>query len=121
MSDFYIKSTTEVSVERVSDVLCGALEGGSNYWRDSQTTSFEQAPEGVEWAHEAIAHGANFVVYHNDECTVVENSLERIRDALQMMAECCPFEFGNLVSERDDAETSDYLFQLICFGEVVYG
>jgi len=117
-----ITAPVEVPIEFVADTLCSALEGGSNYWIEAQVTQFNSLPDGTEakWAHEAIAHGAKFAfkVFEEDE---YQNPELDIAAALSLMATKYPRHFGDLVGETGDAETGDILFQLICFGEIVYG
>lgn len=121
MKDYEVKTTVHVDRERVADLVCGALEGGSNYWCDKFEP--DSYPEGCEWGHEAVGCGAGFRIYYEDfeECTRVPPGSEPIEKALQLMAEEFPRHFGDFMGETDDAETSDVFFQLLCFGEVVYG
>ncbi len=113
---FDIVSTTRVSREQVADNLVAALEGGSTFWGEDVSV-----PDylGFNWAHEAIAAGAPFEVLTDDGSHEVPT--DRVERGLQLMAEVYPHHFGNLAGNRGDAETGDILFQLICFGEVVYG
>jgi hypothetical protein len=52
-------------------------------------------------------------------CVIV--NLEAIKVGLALMADKYPEHWGNFMSENDDAETGDVFFQLVCFGEVIYG
>jgi len=113
-----ITAPVEVPIERIADTLCCALEGGSNYWIEAQVTQFTDLE--VEWAHEAMAHGAKFAIklFEEDE---YQNPKLDITAALTLMATDHPADFKNMINENEDAETGDILFQLICFGEIVYG
>lgn len=115
-----IKPAIKVPVERVAYTLCAALEGGSNYWIEGQTTNFDNMPAGVEWAHEAIAHGAQFIfkIFEEDDYQKPEKT---VAEALVLMATDHATHFKDMINENEDAETGDILFQLICFGEIVYG
>lgn len=112
--------TTFIPEERIADTLCCALEGGSTYWADSVTVNWAITAKN-EWAHEAIAHGANFTVRHEDYDTVVTYVPGKILQALKLMQEGWPEQLQNIIHEQEDADTGDLLFQLMCFGEVVYG
>ena len=116
-----VKTNTYVSIEQLCDTLCAALEGGSTYWCASCIP--ERYPEGIEWAHEAIAMCVpfEFGAFEDTERTKVDNSKQRMSDALQYMADLYPHEFASMVDDNGDANTGDLLFQIICFGEVVYG
>jgi hypothetical protein len=120
MLDNTIKVTVplDVPVQRVADTLCAALEGGVNYWCRKQEP-FDY-PAGAEWGHEAIAQGAEFRFWVHEEAREKRPALT-IKEALEKMAAYHPDHFWDLIDETEDAETGDVLFQLICFGELVYG
>jgi len=114
----------EIPFQRIADIMCGALEGGSTYWCDQcqiEWDSPEAKPDEIEWGHEAIAAGAPFMISHNDENELIPNSKARVEKALQVMADKYPEHFANFVGETDDAETSDVFFQTLCWAEIVYG
>lgn len=116
--DAQVAAVIPVPIERVAYTLCAALEGGSTYWAEGVKVSDYR---GCEWAHEAIACGASFKVLHDGEVTAVENSLIRIGLTMTILAEKHMEHFSDVIRENEDAETGDIFFQLLCFGEVVYG
>lgn len=118
-----ITAPVEVPRERIAGTLCCALEGGSTYWCMSQMTDFDSLPEGVEaeWAHEAIAFEAPFIFRVHEEPDEQVKPKLSLSEALNLMATEYPRHFGDMVGNTEDAETGDILFQLICFGEIVYG
>lgn len=121
---YEVKTTVEIERKRLDDLMCGALEGGSTYWCDRCDIEWSDeaaAKNEIEYGHEAIAAGAEFTVWHNDEETTIPNGPKTIERALQQMADEHPFHFNNFINDNDDAETSDVFFQLLCFGELVYG
>lgn len=121
---YNVKTTVQVDPDRLADLMCGALEGGSTYWCDRCVVDWDDEaakPDSIEWAHEAIAAGADFQIWHNDEKDTIDNGTARIERALEIMAERYPRHFGDFMGETDDAETSDVFFQLLCFADVVYG
>lgn len=107
--------------ERLEDLMCNALEGGITYWCDSvDVTDFRDC----EWAHEAIAKGTHFRVYHNDcseQEVVSDYACNDLPQALGKLAVLFPHQWELFMTEQDDAETADIVFQLYVFGEVVYG
>jgi hypothetical protein len=115
-----VNAPVTVPRQRIADTLCAGLEGGVNYWCEGQCTQFTDMPEGVEWAHEAIANDAKFTfkVFEEEDH---QNPAMTVAAAVQLMATDHAEDFGNMVGENEDAETGDILFQLICFGEIVYG
>lgn len=115
-----IKVPVEFDRERIADLLCSALEGGSTYWADAVEVEAPW-PEHCQWAHEAIASGeCSYRVYHNDgeECERVQGT---IPEAIRLLATEFPHQFDLWMTEQDDADTGDIFFQLCVFGEVVYG
>lgn len=109
----------QISRERIGDLVCNALEGGSTYWLDGFKP--DSYPEGTSWGHEAVAHGADFTIRFDcgEKQHVVSGS--RLANALELMARKYPKHFADFLNENDDADTGDVFFQLLCFGEVVYG
>ena len=120
MPPFTVDAPLTVSRERVADTICAALEGGSNYWCNLLSMD-DGYPEGTEWGHEAIAAGAKFSVHDGVGVRTNLGGDEKLTAALGLMATKHEVDFKNLIDENEDAETGDVLFQLICFGEVVFG
>ena len=120
---YCVTMQTTVPVGRVGDLLCCALEGGSTYWCDGFKP--ERYPKVVQWGHEAVAHGVPFIITTDDEPDgpplAIANSPERIAGALQLMADQYPKHWAEFINENEDAITGDVFFQLLCFGEVIYG
>lgn len=116
----------EIPDERVSDLLCSALEGGSTYWARITATKHGRF---VEWkfCHELpfTENGALiFSTLENDEInnrTCWELDRAACHKGLQMMAEKYPHHFSCFLTENDDAETGDVFLQCALFGEVVFG
>ncbi len=108
-----------VTQERVADLLCGALEGGSTYWCEKIRMKDNDYGHWT-YAHEAIAAGLPFTLWHHgeNEPDEIENSRERIEKALSEMPSAHTADFLN---ENDDADTSDTFLQYLCFGEMIYG
>jgi hypothetical protein len=107
----------DIKRERIADLLTSALEGGSTYWCDY--LEVDEWPQGAKYAAEAIASGwTAFSVRHDDEVTRVGS---QVPVALKRLATEFPEQFELFLMEQDDAETGDIFFQLLCFGEIVYG
>lgn len=117
---YTVTTQTGVPLDRVADLLCCALEGGSAYWCESLKPA--EYPPGVEWGHETVAHGVSFTIqYDGGERTYIQNSCELIAKTLQTMADTQPHPWADFMAENEDACTGDVFFQLLCFGEVIYG
>jgi hypothetical protein len=120
MSTYAITTKIEIPASRVGDLVCCALEGGSTYWCEDFNP--KEYPEGCEWGHEAVAHGVPFDIWLEDEPRMrIKNSPARIAATLQLMAEKFPYAWQDFINENEDSSTGDLFFQLLCFGEEVYG
>lgn len=124
--------TQQLPTERVSDVLCSAFEGGSNYWYQitkyikPTTWEFDSEPKS-ETGHYTQDYplnpgGALLIrdTIDSDHGTM-RLDLSAIQKGIQVMAEKYPWRFANILSENDDAETGDVLLQCCLFGNVIYG
>lgn len=125
----------EVTAERVSDLICSALEGGSNYWymieKKIEPTAWTFDSEKVSPRHYIGDYPLNpggkliFSVREpeNDDEKAARHELtwETIASGLNVMARDYGETFGNFMSENDDAETGDVFLQCCLFQEVKYG
>ncbi len=121
-----------LSNERREDMLCGALEGGSNYWYylpDLSMCKEYQAPGDTTCGYmiKAIIAGESIPV-HDIESESREYgellgmiNIESIRKGEVLMKEKAFMCWGDLITEQDDAETADVWFQFCVMGEVVFG
>jgi len=120
-----MKIEIEVSDEIISNLLCSAFEGGSNYWIASTKTV--EAPSGhFDRTTTPLEPGGKVIVTLDEEHTKgagVTYVLDRdaIARGLAAMREKAPKHFGDVLAENDDATTGDLFLQCCLFGEVVYG
>ena len=116
-----------IAESRIADLLCNAIEGGSNYWvesldRDEKTTRAE-AP----YRQDVPFVGGYLTLVEQGEDApdgkgrVVKIDRDAIVHGLQVFAEKYPRMFADFLNENDDAETGDTFLQCICFGEAIYG
>jgi hypothetical protein len=120
---YKVKTVQAITVEQVSGMICGAFEGGSNYWCESAYDWKFKGGERLAGVHlyDQIARGhvVEFKVETDDgEEHTVKPDIEK---ALQIMADTVPHQFSYLVAENSDASTDDVFFQCLVFGEVIYG
>lgn len=115
-----------VTVERVQDLLCNAIEGGSNYWveymdrygEDCRSVEYRQEVPFVKGCWLEVKDIGDGI---NHDGGVFKIDLEAIKKGLAVMAEKYPKAFADFINENDDAETGDMFLQCVCFGEVIYG
>ena len=118
--------------ETRSNLLCSAIEGGSNYWyflgEDADKIIQSVAPRDKEtpyvtrmWA--AIKAGKEIPIRDaEDEKTILGKiSLVSICEGEQLMLDKQPRHFADILSENDDATTGDVWFQYAVMKEIVYG
>ena len=130
---------TEVNVkvpitkQRISDLLCCAFEGGSNYWYlidefiKPPVLEWQNDPEQVyqHLDYPLNAGGALIISDKEDDEPVKSKKtyrldLDSITKGIQVMAEKYPRHFADMVSEDFDATTGDVFLQCCLFGEVIY-
>ena len=138
--------TKQIPVDRVQDLLCCALEGGSNYWyrieKFIEPTEFlnycdsrSNHDEKPDFKPEVFRHidyptnpGGSIIVsdYHGVEgdvksMTKTKLNIKSISKGLKIMAEKYPRHYGNFTSDNEDAETGDVFLQCCVLGTLVYG
>jgi hypothetical protein len=119
--------------ETLSDLLCCALEGGSNYWYDRLCIA--EAPPGRTrseyrqelmkrdgfWHLETPFDGGVLELRDAEENTVYRIGRDEVEGALSVMWHKHRPHWFNLIEDNFDADTGDVFLQLCCFGEVRYG
>lgn len=137
---FKITTTREVTREQVSNLLCSAFEGGSNYWcriektKAPSTYQFRTEPDGHIYSHlDYPLNPDGYVIVSDyfgaDEGKMVKRKLNyaAIKRGLQLMAEASAkgVDYGHhwhdFITENDDQTTADVFLQFCLFGEVIYG
>ena len=122
-----ISVPTSFTNQRVSDLLCSAIEGGSDYWIDSLkrvgVPSFQKG--GPQFLSEVpfVEGGALAVTCENPNAEgdmTVQITPSVMAAGLQLLADKYPKHFRDFVDENDDADTADVWLQLCMFGEVVF-
>jgi hypothetical protein len=129
-----VKMEISFDKQRVSDLLCSALEGGSNYWYMIESFIKPTKVEQVAMPGETFRHldyplsegGALMVSDRNgapaeEDMKTTRLDWPKLLEGLVLMAEKYPRHFGDWMAENDDADTGDVFLQLCVLGEVVYG
>ena len=131
---FKVQTTIDLSAERISDTLCCAFEGGSNYWyrieKFVRPVNFNNTPKDeVEFRHLSypLNEGGSLVISNKPvaeeegELKTATLNIASIQKGLELMAAKYPRHFNDIVNENEDADTGDVLLQLCLWGELVYG
>ncbi len=127
-----MKITQTIDGKHISDLLCSALEGGSNYWyqieekREPPVWEFDSEPKPTKghWAQDyPLNIGGALIIsdMEDEEHGKMKLDLEAIKKGLEKMSEAYPAHFADFVGENHDATTADVFLQCCLFGEVIYG
>ena len=116
----------ELPMQRLTDLVTSALEGGSRYWYMIDTAKSNRV--GTEFlVEEPAAGGSLCIMLLNEEDGPLKGKSEWTLDkeamirGIKLMATSNPRNFADFIQENDDAETGDVFLQLCLFGEVVFG
>lgn len=103
------------TAERISDLLCTALEGGSNYWADFSCN--------LKDYYDFTAPEWTLVVYdmEEDEKQHLVNYDDIIRGLQTFSTFANGRHFKDFLYENEDAMTGDCFLQCCVFNEVIYG
>jgi len=107
--------------KQIDHWLCGAFEGGSNYWCEGIEVK-DNDYKGTKYASECVSKGGKIIVSLYECKEKAEISKKDIYKALTWMSKnkytkC----LDRLLNDRYDADDSDVIFQVACFGKVIYG
>lgn len=116
----------EFTHQQISDLLCGAFEGGSNYWYNIRDYIYPAGAKpndfDIKYIQLPLTRGGGVVIEDiEDSDTFATLNLESIQKGLQIMAKDYPRHFNDFVTENHDATTSDVFLQVCLFGKVVFG
>lgn len=121
-----IEKVIDISDQQISDQLCNALEGGSNYWYflpDLTMLDLDTKLPLVDRIMNALNQGKSIPIYdlEDEEIKLGDLNLEGIEKALNLMSTLFPATFDEIVNEDGDADTGDIFLQLAVMGEIVFG
>jgi hypothetical protein len=128
-----VKTTVEITIERIKDLLCCAFEGGIDYWGFAKHLTLAQREEiKTDYYHERPAMGGSLTILDNEtqeELGIID--MESMKQALQYMADgtdkngkdCPGFKkhWDWILRENEDAGTGDIFVQLAVMGVVEFG
>lgn len=122
-----IKIQTSITDKRLQDLLCNALEGGSNYWYRIERYNYPEGETkeslGIEFAHiELPFKGGSLTITAPEEEDGKEYTLDykAIKRGIRTLAREHPRHFADFITENDDAITGDLFLQGCLFGKQIY-
>ena len=123
-----VKAEIEIalSTEDIDDIMCGALEGGINYWCNRAEVVGEYLGE---YGSEQIARGGTLRLHDYEEGKTYELTKEKFLKGVELWAKnpvgCNCLEQINGKFRFDccnaDAVVCDAIIQYAIFGDVIYG
>ncbi len=107
-------SEVTITRENISDIMCTALEGGSNHWVDSLEGDLGEH----KYFSDAIADGMEFEVLIDDYPSQTI-TMAKVVNGLKMyhLDHGAPFDMEFCKTDAGDA---DQVFQYALFGKVVF-
>lgn len=116
---------TRISDQRIEDLLCCALEGGSNYWYQIVKYRYPSrlVMDSIEYPHLELPIKGGSVIIKDLFDDFGEKILDReaIEKGLDLLQHWYPHLFDEFIHENEDADTGDIFLQLCLYGEVIYG
>lgn len=116
-----------LNLEHFESVIVGALEGGSNYWYFINDTS--NIPRYNDGYSNALSMRIARALYESPDFALDIHDLEDQDEKLgtitrQSLIDAFgkrPDLAGDIITQQDDAETADCLFQIAVLGEITFG
>jgi hypothetical protein len=121
-----VRTEVEFDATRLNDLLCCALEGGSNYWYMIHDVSagkayYDAVPYSGGWImFTACGDDGEYNFQHHGETQFKLNWVAMVK-GINIMANAYPYHFANFLAENEDAETGDVFLQCCLFGEIIFG
>ncbi len=133
-----VKTTVEITLRRIRDLLCSAFEGGSNSWcriKDrvlAEGVFIGDFRKGGRFNDPDDYWHPNQIIPTHPGCALIIDAPEdddgkeyrldmpALRKGLQVLADKYPHHFAAILDESDDADTGDAYLQVCLFGECVY-
>ena len=127
-----IKREFEITEESLKNILCCALEGGSNYWYYIgyvDESHFDRGVPLVDNIAKCLFEIEGFKVpfYDGGDAYEFEDmdylgdlTIDSIKKGIKLMAKDYAHLFQEFIEERGDADTGDVWLQLSVMGEVVF-
>lgn len=112
---------TKVDEQRIRDLLCNAIEGGSNYWCASMDRMGGITKAQAEYRQDVPFVEGGWLEVVDEEGKAHRLDRAAIDKGMTIFAEKYPRHFADMMNENDDATTGDVFLQCCIFGEAVYG
>ncbi len=133
MNEFIVNTNQTFTAEQIGDLLCSALEGGSNDWyfiEDVVSPTTWEFTDGVPLnrgpyffhLYPLNPDGALLICDRRDALyRTMRLDRARMQQGLLLLAKKYPQHLNAIIMEQADAETGDAFLQCCFFGEIIYG
>lgn len=113
--------TKEIPDQDIKDLLCNAIEGGSNYWCASMDRKGGITQAQAEYRQDVPFVEGGWLEVVDEEGK--EHRLDRaaIEKGMNIFAEKYPKDFADFIGDNADAGTGDVFLQCCIFGDAIYG
>ena len=124
---FEVVAKIQIEEQRVQDLLCCAMEGGSDYWIQSYKKVYPagqtKASLGITYPHLELPFKGGSLVIDSGEPDYNGKVLDMaaVRRGLHLLADKYPKLWADFMQENEDADTGDVFLQLCLFGSVIFG
>jgi hypothetical protein len=104
-------TTAKVTAEDIDNILCGAFEGGSNYWISEVIVT--RPVKDAKYASEVISKGGELKIIEDEDDSEHTLTLEKMLKGIGL----------NRNYNFDDMDATDYdnILQYALFGKLIYG
>lgn len=122
-----------ITDRQLADLLCSALEGGSNYWIE-RVDVHEGKGDGKPWGTEytpsymsaPFSTNGFITIRVSDEDDDQSHQMKRLNrpamnKGLQILLEKYPHHYADFLAENHDSITADAFLQCALFGEIIFG
>lgn len=134
-----IEIKQEIPLNRIADLLCGAIEGGSNYWymitdkvEPTEWTFWDTHNEDkVKYLHLYPLNEGGALMIDDSKMNEDERELQepvrvdmaQVKKGLELFSQSQEYahHWRDFMSENEDGITCDVFLQFCVFGKVIYG
>lgn len=116
-----------ITRQRVADLLCSAVEGGSGYWANflkaQQNATFDYLSVELEDTDTEKTYVVNLRRMHVGLMNLADRATGRTKPtkSWHFSAKAAARHLNDFLTENDDASTADVVLQFAIFNEVLYG
>lgn len=117
--------TSKLDLDReMSDLLCSAFEGGSNYWYMIEKIEYPEGKSRADFEFpylEVPLNGGSVKITADGEKKVYMLDRKALEKGWKLMISDQPRHYADAVTGNGDADTGDVFLQLCLFGKVIFG